>query len=252
MRGYTLVSLLVALAFAASVAAEPGARSVEAAPLGAGSLTDARFGDHLTHERAVLDFRGGAAPEFGWSYKRGDTVVRVRLPETQAASVTGGAGLGRAISHYRVVRSQNGWLFVDLHLKGAARSVNVFELRSPGRIVVDVTPGGLQTISSPSHANGMYIMSPRVGNAVGPGEFRVSGYGRPFEASGAWRLKDSGGKVVSRGTYTTADWASAWGAYSFRATYPERLSGQRGTLEVGQFSAKDGSFSGASSPVRLR
>ncbi len=251
MRGYTLVSLLVALAFAASVAAEPGARSVEAAPLGAGGLTDARFGDHITHERPVLDFQGASAPQFGWSYRPGDTVVRVRLPETQATSVSGGAGLGRAISHYRVVRSQNGWLFVDLHLRGAARSVNVFELRDPGRIVVDVRPGGLQTVTAPARAGGTYVMSPRGGTQVGPGEFRVNGYGRPFEASGVWKL-NSGGRVVSQGIYTTADWSVTWGAYNFRATYPEHLSGQRGTLEVGKLSARDGSFSGASVPVRFR
>lgn len=250
MRGYALVSLLVALAFAASVAAEPGARNAQAAPVD--GLKDVRFGDHITHERAVLDSRGAAAPEFNWSYRPGDTVVRVRLPETQATAVTGGPGLGRAISHYRIVRSQNGWLFVDLHLRGAARSVNVFELRNPGRIVVDVRPGGLQTLPSPAFAGGTYIMTPRGGTEVGPGEFRVSGYGRPFEASGVWRLRDSGGQVVSRGIYTTADWSVTWGAYNFRATYPERLSGQRGTLEVGKFSARDGSFSGASVPVRFR
>lgn len=252
MRGYTLVSLLVALALAASVAAEPSSRSAEAAPVGtSGGLTDVRFGDHIAHERAVLDFRSAAAPEFDWSYRPGDTVVRVRLPETQAAFVTGKSGLGRAISHYRVVRTKPGWLFVDLHLKGAARSVNVFELRDPGRVVVDVRPGGLLTIPSPARADGTYVMTPRGGAEVGPGEFRVSGYGRPFESTGTWRLENSAGKVVDRGFYTTADWTGAWGTYSFRVAYPERLSGQRGTLEVGEISARDGSFEGAVVPLRF-
>lgn len=253
MRRYTLVPLLVALVFAASVAAQPTARTAEAVP--AGGITDVRFGDHLTHERAVLDFRAsptGEPPRISWNYREGDTVVRVRLPETRTTASAGGLGLGRAISHYRVVRAQPGWLYVDLHLTGAARSVNVFALDAPGRIVVDIVPGGTQLLASPAHANGAYVMTPRPGATVGPGELRVGGYARPFEASGVWRIKDSGGRIVSRGIYTTTDWTTAWGAYGFRTGYPAALSGERGTLEVGSLSARDGSFSGVSVPLRFR
>lgn len=253
MRRYTLVPLLVALVFAASVAAQPAANTAGAAP--AGGITDVRFGDHLTHERAVLDFLASPTaepPRYSWSYREGDTVIRVRLPETRAAAEAGGRGLGRAISHYRVVRAEPGWLYVDLHLTGAARSVNVFALDAPGRIVVDVAPGGTQLFASPAHANNTYVMAPRPGATVGPGELRVSGYARPFEASGVWRLKDAGGRIVSRGIYTTTDWTSAWGVYRFQADYPAALSGGRGTLEIGSLSARDGSFSGVSVPVRFR
>lgn len=253
MRRYTLVPLLVALVFAASVAAQPTASTAEAAP--AGGVTDVRFGDHITHERAVLDFRAsptGEPPRVSWNYRTGDTVIRVRLPETRATATAGGLGLGRAISHYRVVRAKPGWLYVDLHLTGAARSVNVFALDAPGRIVVDVVPGGTQLFASPAHANGTYVMTPRPGAAVGPGEIRVGGYARPFEASGVWRLRDSGGRIISHGVYTTTDWTSAWGAYGFRAHYPAALSGERGTLEVGSHSARNGSFSGVSVPLRFR
>lgn len=253
MRRYTLVPLLVAVVFAASVAAQPTARTAEAAP--AGGVTDVRFGDHITHERAVLDFRAsptGEPPRVSWSYRTGDTVVRLRLPETRATATAGGPGLGRAISHYRVVRTSPGWLYVDLHLTGAARSVNVFTLDAPGRIVVDVAPGGTQLFASPAHANGTYVMAPRPGAAVGPGEFRVGGYARPFEASGVWRLKDSDGRIVRSGLYTTTDWTTAWGAYGFRTGYSATLSGERGTLEVGSLSARDGSFRGVSVPLRFR
>lgn len=255
MRRYTLIPLLAALVFTVSVvtiAAQPVTRAAEAAP--AGGVTDVRFGDHTTYERAVLDFRAsptGEPPRFSWSYSNCDTVVRVRLPETQATAITGGPGLGRGISHYRVVRAQPGWLYVDLHLTGAARSVNVFSLDGPGRIVIDVTPGGTQLFASPAHANGTYVMAPRPGTTVGPGGLRVGGYGRPFEASGVWRIKNSDGRIVSRGIYTTADWASTWGSYSFRAGYPAALSGERGTLEVGGLSARDGSFSGVAVPLRF-
>lgn len=255
MRRYTLVPLLATLVFAVSVvtiAAQPIARTAEAAP--AGGITDVRFGDHVTKERAVLDFRAsptGEPPRFSWNYRNGDTVVRVRMPETRATATTGGPGLGRAISHYRVVRAEPGWLYVDLHLTGAASSVNVFALDGPGRIVVDVAPGGTQLFASPAHANSTYVMAPRAGKAVGPGGFRVAGYGRPFEASGVWRVKNSEGRIVNRGIYTTTDWTTAWGAYRFRAGYPVALSGERGTLEVGGLSARDGSFKGVSVPLRF-
>lgn len=253
MRRYTLLSLLVAVVFAASVTAQPATQTAEAAPTG--GITDVRVGDHITYERAVLDFESspnGEPPRFSWRYRDGDTIIRVMLPETKATTITGGQGLGRAISHYRVVRTQPGWLYVDLHLDGAASSVNVFSLDDPGRIVVDVAPGGNQLFASPAHANGTYIMSPRAERTIKGGELRVHGYGRPFEASGVWRIKDSDGRIVSRGTYNTADWLSTWGHYSFRATYPDALSGERGTLEVGSLSARDGSFSGASVPLRFR
>jgi len=256
MRRYASIPLVVALVFAASAVAftsEPATRSAGAAP--AGGITDVRFGNHMAYERAVLDFEAsptGEPPRFSWRHRKGDTVVRVRLPETTSAVKSGGPGLGRAISHYRVVRKVGGWMYVDLHLTGAAKSVTVFSLDDPGRIVIDVTPGAVQLFPSPAHANGTYVMAPRPGTVVGPGGMTVHGYGRPFEASGVWRIKDSTGRVVSRGRYTTADWTSTWGAYGFRAGYPGFLSGTRGTLEVGSLSARDGSFSGAAVPLYFR
>lgn len=250
MNRYTLVTATVAVLLAVS-AAQPATEEARAGTSGA--LTDVRFGDHASHERAVLDFEGSKAPEFAArEHRDGNTVVRVRLPESKSAEVTDGKLPGDVVSHYTVVRAKSGSLFVDLHLKDAAGSVEVFGLDRPGRVVVDVTPGDGQLRPAPERADNTYVMSPRAGSGVGPGEFRVSGYGRPFEATGAWRVKGPGGKVVSRGNYTTTDWAEAWGVYGFRAAYPERLGGQRGTLEVGQHSARDGSFEGVAVPVKFR
>lgn len=273
MRRYTLIPLLAALVFAASVAAltlvsitgkaeaaSTGATGATSTASTAGGITGVRFGDHVDYERAVLDFEAspsGEPPKFSWKYRDGDTVIRVRLPETTKTFKSGGLALGQAISNYRVVE-RNGGMYVDLHLDGAARSVTVFSLDDPGRIVVDVAPGGDSLFAKPARANGVYVMSPRPGSAVGSGNtestesMKVRGYGRPFEASGVWRIKDSNGEIVSRGTYTTEAWASAWGAYSFRADYPDSLSGERGTLEVGSLSARDGSFSGATVPLRFK
>lgn len=256
MRKYTLTPLLAALVFAVSaamIAAQPAARTAEAAPTD--GITDVRVGDHITYERAVLDFENsptGEPPAFSWNYKAGDTVVRLRLPETRATDITNGPALGRAISHYNVVRAKPGWLYVDLHLTGAARYVNIFTLDDPGRIVIDVTPSGVQRYMGPIHDNETFVMAPRPWSWVGPDKLRVVGYGRSFEASGVWRIKDYRGQIVSRGTYTTADWATTWGSYVFQADYPAAMSGQWGTLEMGAASARDGSFDGVSVPLIFR
>jgi hypothetical protein len=223
------------------------------------TLQNVRFGDHVTFERAVIDLGhdgipGQFAPTFFSSYRNGDWIARVKLPGVTATSKTDGAGLGRAISKYYVVRSPGttGSLFVDFHLTGAARSVNVFKLDNPARIVIDVTPGGTTLFPRPVAGARSVVTKPRAGNLVGPGTFAVTGYGRPFEASGAWRIKDASGRVVRQGIYTTNDWMATWGSFKFSASYPASLSGGNGTLQVGEFSPKDGNFEGVSVPLKFR
>jgi Immunoglobulin-like domain of bacterial spore germination len=223
------------------------------------TLQNVRFGDHASFERAVIDLGhdgipGQVAPTFSSSYRNGDWIARVKLPAVTATSKTDGAGLGRAISRYYVVRSPGtaGSLFVDFHLTGAARSINMFKLDNPARIVIDVTPGGTTLFPRPALGARTVVTKPRAGNLVGPATFTVTGYGRPFEASGAWRIKDEGGSVVRQGTYTTNDWSVSWGSFKFSASYPARLSGCNGTLQVGEFSPKDGTFEGVSVPLKFR
>ncbi|HET7478741.1 MAG TPA: Gmad2 immunoglobulin-like domain-containing protein [Rubrobacteraceae bacterium] len=223
------------------------------------TIQNVRFGDHTTFERAVIDLGHGGvpgqvAPTFSSSYRQGDWIVRVDLLSVTATARTDGSGLGRAISKYYVVRSRSstGNMFVDFHLTGAAKSVNVFKLDNPARIVVDVTPGGTTLFPRPVTGASTVVTRPRTDMLVGPDTFIVSGYGRPFEASGVWRIKNASGTVVRRGTYTTSDWAATWGAYKFSAGYPSSLSGHSGTLQVGELSPKDGSFMGVSVPLRFR
>ena len=223
------------------------------------TVQNVRFGDHVTFERAVIDLGhdgipGQFAPTFSSSYRNGDWIVRVKLPAVTATSKTDGTGLGRAISKYYVVRSPGttGSLFVDFHLTGAARSVNVFKLDNPARIVIDVTPGGTTLFPRPAAGTRTVVTKPRVGNRVGPATFTVTGYGRPFEAGGAWRITDASGSVVRQGTYTTNDWIATWGSFKFSASYPGSLSGGNGTLQVGEFPPNDDNFEGVSVPLKFR
>ena len=222
------------------------------------TLRDLRFGNHETYERAVLDLDGAgpsgeSPPPHTYSYQGGDWFVRVKLPTVEATEKTGGPGLGKAVASYHVVRSRvSDGLYVDFHLGGPAESVNVSALEGPARIVVDVTPGGTSTRRRPVVGDAAVVINPRNGVAVGPGAFRVSGYARPHEGSGAWRIKDTAGKILGHGTYTTSDWATTWGSFAFRAVYPASMSGRDGTLEVGGFSVMDGRFRGISVPLRFK
>jgi hypothetical protein len=253
--GYGLAAFLLAFVLAVLPAGTGTAQAVPAAD----TVQGVRFGDHGSYERAVIDLgKGGApadvAPEFSWIHRNGDWVVRVNLPTAAATLKTDGTGLGKAISKYYVVRmaDPSGGMFVDLHLTGAAKSLRVFELDNPARIVVDVTPGGARLYPKPRTRTTTVLMRPRAGAGVGPGTLAVRGYGRPFEASGVWRIKDSSGKVVRKGIYTTSDWTTAWGGFKFNASYPACMSGRSGALQVGELSPRDGSFRGVSVPIRFR
>lgn len=223
------------------------------------TLQKVSFEDHGTFERAFITLGHGRvpgdfAPTFSSSYRDGDTIARVRLPSVTRSSKTDGAGLSRVISKYYVVRSPRtaGSLFVDFHLKGATKSTKVYKLNNPARIVIDVTLGGRTLFPRPAIGASTVVTGPRARNLAGPRTFIVTGYGRPPEARGAWRIKNSGGRVIKQGAYTTSDWAATWGSFKFSASYPARLSGRRGTLQVGELSARDGRFRGVSVPLRFR
>ncbi len=223
------------------------------------TLQGVSFEDHGTFERAVITLGKGSvpgdfAPTFSSSYRDGDSLARIKLPTVTKSLKTDGAGLSRAISRYYIVRSPGAArsLFVDFHLKGAAKSVSVYKLDNPVRIVIDVTPGGTMLLPKPATGARTVVTGPRARSLAGPRTFIVTGYGRPPEARGAWRIKNADGRVVRQGAYTTSDWAATWGSFKFSASYPSRLSGRRGTLQVGELSARDGRFRGVSVPMRFR
>ena len=233
--------------------------TASAAPMVADTLRDVRFGDHGTYERMVLDLGSSEAPAdytpyYSWARVAGGTVVRIQLPTVNSTLKTEGKGLGLGISRYYVVRKGTGGsMFVDVHLADTAGPVNVFYLNYPGRIVIDV-PTGYSPNPYPkaTFSKSVVLMQPRAGYTVGPDIFTVEGYGRPFEGVGSWRLKDSTGAVASRGSYRTSDWAETWGRFNLSVDYPGSLSGSNGTLEVGRYSARNGSFEGVSVPLKFR
>lgn len=224
----------------------------------ADTIRDVRFGDHGTYERMVIDLGyeevpADFAPNYWWAYNGGQTILRLNLPTVSSAFVTDGFGLGKGISRYYVVRGLNGTrISTEVHLTDAAGPATVFYLNYPARVVVDVPLGGQNFRPEPAFGDGVVVKQPRAGHTVGPGVFTVTGYGRPFEAVGTWRILDASGAIAREGVYYTSDWASMWGRFALTADYPAYLSGQSGTLQVGQYSARDGSFEGVSIPLTFR
>lgn len=255
MRVWTVFVATAALLLALTGPASAPAAAQTAV---ADTLLDVRFGDHGTFERAVLDLGGDDGPSelvpfYTWRRVQGGTVVRVRLPTVTATETTDGKGLGKGVSRYYAVRAADReHLFVDLHLDGSAGAVSVYYLNDPARVVIDVPTGASNPYPAAKFGEKAVITRPRDGFAVGPGAFAVNGYARPFEARGDWRIKNAAGKVVREGSYTTTDWSGTWGRYAFTARYPASLSGQRGKLEVGERSARDGRFVGVSVPLEFR
>lgn len=252
MRRLTVLLTAVFLALLIVATVPAGAATA------ADTLLDVRFGDHGSYERAVLDLGLGKSPAqfvpyYEWDRINGDTVLRVQLPSVDSTMTTDGKGLGRSISRYYTVRAMDGkHLFVDLVLEDNAGPVTVFYLASPARIVVDVPTNGANSSPRPAAGERAVVTRPRANFGVGPGEVSVKGYARPFEGQGNWRIKNSAGKVVREGSYKTTDWSTTWGRYRFTAKYPDSMSGREGVLQVGENSARDGSFEGVSVPLDFR
>ena len=253
MRRLSTVLLISALtiSFAVPATAQQSVGSAD-------TLLDVRFGDHGSYERAVIDLGRDELPSdfvpyYSWTTLDGGSILHVHLPSVTSTKTTDGKGLGMAFSKYYVTRAETGGhLDVDLQLTSAAGPANVYYLNYPARIVVDVPVSGRNSYPKATYGDSTVVTQPRAGYTVGPDRLTVVGYGRPFEATGTWRIKDSSGAVVREGTYKTTDWVDTWGTYSFSARYPDSMSGKSGTLEVGERSAKDGSFDGVSIPLTFR
>lgn len=114
-----------------------------------------------------------------------------------------------------------------------ARPWRIGILHNPLRLVVDV--GGIPQAISESVA----VYSPRAGETSRT--VTISGFARAFEATVAWRIKDSAGHEVAKG-FTTASIGTSpvWGSFQTTATIPANVSGNV-TLEVFWPSPRDGS-----------
>ena len=138
-------------------------------------------------------------------------------------------------------------MFVDFFAREAF-VYRVIELDNPARLAVDVRPTGHPlAIPLPTRGGNTVLVEPRSGANVGD-PFAVSGYSRNFEATNQVMLLDASGDVLTQETVSGNDWSETWGYFETTLQRPPALAGG-GTLRVGAYSARDGSFEGVEIPV---
>ncbi len=105
--------------------------------------------------------------------------------------------------------------------------------RDPSTRIVDLS-------SATKREQNILVVSPEPKSTV-TSPLIVTGFGRTFEQTFAWRIKDSEGTVVATGFgMTRAESMGQFGPFSFEVFLPA-LTSQSFTLQVYESSAKDGS-----------
>lgn len=207
-----------------------------------------RWEPHEGCERFVIDLAtddgqpATAAGEVEADVLRELGVVRVTMRDVElvAEDATDAAFDGPlASAAYAVWADEGRWVYVDLHLAGEAE-VSVQTLEDPARVVVDLRPGGGPVPEAAATSDRVVVLAPRAGQATYP--LTVTGYARTFEANVVVRVEQDGQTVEESFTTATA-WVDAWGHYSLTVE-----SGPSGAVElhVGEYSARDGAWEGAS------
>lgn len=213
----------------------------------ADGILDVRFGVHEGYERAVVDLgegsgRAEAAPEWRLESPEGDGLLRLSVPSVEATVVPDGEFGGKLLERFYVVRAPDGGMFVDFFAREAF-VYRVVELSNPARLAVDFRATGYPlAIPLPARSGDTVLVRPRDGESVGD-PFAVSGYSRNFEASNEISLLDPSGEVLAQKTATGNDWSETWGYFETSVARPPALA-NGGTLQVGTYDARDGSFEG--------
>lgn len=211
-----------------------------------------RWEPHDGCERFVIDLDSDDGPPatagaVSAELLRDMRVVRVHLRDAATATDATDADFDGPLASgaYSVHAPDDRGIYVDLHLDQAAEA-HVTRLTDPARVVVDLRPGGPRLSTPPARGRRVVILEPRPGAASYP--LMVTGYARTFEANVVARLMI--GDEVVRETFTTSTgWLEAWGDYSM--TIPDGPSGTV-ELQVGEHSARDGSWEGVSVELEIR
>lgn len=162
--------------------------------------------DLSTEAGAPATSVGQASVEFS----RDLGVVRVTLPEVTETTITDGIFELPLVDRAYVVRSAEGSLYVDVHLRAAAVARGTVT-RSPAQIVIEFTPGGAELGPPAPHSDLVVVLTPRGDKAAYP--LFVTGYSRTFEANVVVRLLKGNSVSVERVT-TATDYLAAWGEFS--------------------------------------
>lgn len=174
-------------------------------------------------------------------------VVRLTLPDVERvhpeATEARFDGLARAA--YSVRSEEGRWVYVDLHLAEEAAAYAAV-LEEPGRVLVDLRPGGAPIPPPAVLGQRVVVLEPRQGVQTYP--LTVTGYARTFEATVLARIEHQGEEIDESFTTATA-WADTWGHYSI--TFGGGPSGPV-EVHVGEYSARDGTWEGVVVEVEMQ
>lgn len=215
-----------------------------------------RWERHDGCERFVMDLAGqeggptagGTVGDVRAELLRDLGVLRVSLRGVQGVhtNATDARFDGPLARSAYVVKPPDGQgTYLDLHL-GEPAEAHLLVLSSPGRVVVDLRPGGGPIGSAAAMTRRVVVLKPAPGPARYP--LTVTGYARTFEANVVARLERSGTDVHESFTTATA-WVDAWGHFSLTIA-----DGPHGParLHMGEYSARDGTWEGAAIDLDLQ
>ena len=121
-----------------------------------------------------------------------------------------------------------------------AKIANPFASPTPYPTIATGSDSIDQSITiAPATSNNIEVLSPRGGDSIKSG-FVVKGNARTFESNVAIRLSDSEGNILAE-TFTLANAPDAGQFGPFEKVLDFQTDDSVGTLEVFQYSAKDGS-----------
>lgn len=175
-------------------------------------------------------------PSVTASFLEGNRVIRIDLGIDRTV-ITDQLVETALVSRVYVVRSLEGSLFVDIHLRESANA-RVTVSNSPARLLLELNPGSGELAALPAVSDHTVLISPSDGATVGT-EFEVTGYARSPEAS-VLIVATSGDEVIFQQSTTAADWVDTWGEFSAEVALPEGVV----NLFVGEESPNDGGLDG--------
>ena len=166
-------------------------------------------------------------------------IVRLRLDDLVASTAIADRVVERElVDRVYVVRSLDGYLFVDIHL-GSAVLARASVTRSPAAVIVDLQAGGPELVARPVVSDAAVVIAPTGPKAEYP--LIVEGYARTFEATVVLRVRQ-GNRLEVEDVTSSADYLITWGEYRF-----DIANGPNGKVDifVGEDSPEDGTERGA-------
>lgn len=183
-------------------------------------------------------------PSITASFLAGDRVIRISL-DIDSTVITDQLIETRLVDRLFVVRSLDGTMFVDLHLREKANA-RIIVSNSPARLTLELSPGTGEIGPAAAISDHTVLILPP-NEATLEGDVDIAGYSRAFEATVRY-IATSGNEVVVEGSTAAADWVDTWGEFTTELELPP---GEY-DLFVGEESPEDGSFDGVTLSLTIR